>query len=471
MYKNDIGLIGLSVMGSNLALNIADKGYKVSIYNRTTAVTDEVLRKYNHANFEGAYSLAQLSNQLQKPRKIILMIKSGSAVDTLIEQLLPHIEPGDLLIDGGNSYFKDTKRRFEFLKQKNIHYIGLGVSGGEEGARFGPALMPGGEPEAYKQIQDICESIAAKVDGEACCNYISSDGSGHYVKMIHNAIEYADMQLISEAYMLLKHVGRLNNTELHEVFKCWNQAELESYLIKITSDIFEVKDIETGNFLVDMILDKASQKGTGKWANLEALDLSVDISTISSAVSARFMSNLKQERINASKLLLPKTTATAIDKETLIQAVRQGLYSSKIACYAQGFNLLKVAAQTYHWNINYANIAKIFRGGCIIQARFLSDIINAYNDSNNIDNLMLADFFKDRLNDNDQSLRKAVTVAIDYAIPVPAMSSALAYIDTYRCANLGANLIQAQRDYFGAHTFERIDKDGIFHHNWVTHHE
>ncbi|QBD87673.1 NADP-dependent phosphogluconate dehydrogenase [Clostridium tetani] len=472
MNKQDIGLIGLSVMGSNLALNMADKGYKVAIFNRTTTVIDEVLEKYKHGNLFGAYSLKQLVDSLERPRKIIMMIKSGEPVDMLIEQILPYLDEGDILIDGGNSYFKDTQRRAKYLKEKGIKFLGVGISGGEEGARFGPAIMPGGDFDAYEKVKCIFEDIAAKVNGEPCCNYVGENGAGHYVKMVHNGIEYADMQLISEAYMLLKHLGKFNNKELHRIFAKWNEGELESYLIKITSNIFTVKDRETNNYLLDMILDKASQKGTGKWTNMEAIDLGVDVSIITSALNGRFMSNLKEERLRASKILNGKVESSInIEKEEFIELVRRSLYLSKIACYAQGFQLLKVASKTYNWDLQYGNIARIFRGGCIIQARFLKDIISAYEENNNARNLMITKTFSKVINEYDKSLRKTISIAINQGIPVTAMSSALGYMDTYRSYNLGANLIQAQRDYFGAHTFQRIDKEGNFHYDWVNNYE
>lgn len=472
MSKKHIGLIGLSVMGRNLALNIGDKGYKVAIFNRTVKVVDEVLEKYNHPNLFGAYSLKELIEELETPRKIMLMVKAGEAVDMLIEQLLPYLEQGDILIDGGNAYFKDTIRRAKYLKEKGIRFLGVGVSGGEEGARLGPALMPGGDFEAYKNVEGIFNHIAAKVNGEPCCNYIGSDGAGHYVKMVHNGIEYADMQLISEAYMILKHLGKFNNMEMHNIFKQWNKGELESYLIKITSNILTVKDDKSENYLLDMILDKASQKGTGKWTNIEAIDLGVDVSIISSALNARFMSNLKEERVKANKILESNTkNFTKVDKDELIELVRKSLYSSKIACYAQGFQLLRAAAKEYNWDLNYANIARIFRGGCIIQAKFLSDIIKAYEENNNVENLMLTKGFSESLNKNDESLRKTISIAIKNKIPITAMSSALGYIDTYSFRELGANLIQAQRDYFGAHTFQRVDMEGNYHFDWVNNYE
>lgn len=462
----EIGLIGLSVMGVNLALNMADHGVKVSIFNRTTKVVDEVMKEYRHPNFWPTYSVEELVKSLKHPRKIMMMVKAGEPVDMLIEQLLPHLEEGDILIDGGNSYFKDTIRREKYLKEKNIYYLGVGVSGGEEGARKGPAIMPGGDRKAYTEVQNILEDISAKAYGEPCCNYIGENGAGHYVKMVHNGIEYADMQLISEIYMLLKHIGGLSNEELQKVFDDWNHNELESYLIEITADIFKVKDGE--GYLVDKIVDKASQKGTGKWTNLEAMDLGVDISVITSAVNARYMSNLKEERKKGAELIAAPAEKTAMDKEALIELTRNSLYAAKIVCYAQGFKMLDKAQEVYDWKLNFGEIAKIFRGGCIIRAKFLNDIANSLTAESGVANLIFADFFRKAVNQNIDKMRELVILAVQNGIAVPALSSALAYLDTYRTAESGANLIQAQRDYFGAHTFERIDKEGNFHYEWTA---
>ncbi|MGP1599135.1 NADP-dependent phosphogluconate dehydrogenase [Peptoanaerobacter stomatis] len=464
--KSNIGLIGLSVMGTNLALNMADKGYKVSIFNRTVSVIDEVMNNTPHNNFLPVYSLRELIDSLEKPRKIMFMIKAGEAVDKLIEQLLEFVEKDDILIDGGNSYFKDTIRRKNYLAQKGINYVGAGVSGGEEGARFGPAIMVGTDENIYPAVKNIFEDISAKVDDEPCCAYISTDGAGHYVKMVHNGIEYADMQLISEAYLILKQIGKLSNDELHEVFDDWNKSELESYLIEITSDIFSVKD-DNKSYLIDKILDVANQKGTGKWTNLEAIDLGVDISTITSALNGRFMSTLKDEREKASKIFKKEDINVNIDKKDLIELVKYSLYTSKIVAYAQGFKLLSKAQKTYGWDLDFSKIAEIFRGGCIIRAKFLNDISNAFEKNKNIENLIFTDFFLNQINKNISSLRKLVSMCALSGVSIYAMSSALSYIDTYSTSVLGANLIQAQRDYFGAHTFERIDKEGVFHFDWI----
>lgn len=461
----EIGLIGLSVMGVNLALNMADHNVKVSIFNRTTSVVDAVMKEHQHPNFWPTYSIEELVKSLKHPRKIMMMVKAGEPVDMLIEQLLPHLEAGDILIDGGNSYFKDTIRREKYLKEKNIYYLGVGVSGGEEGARKGPAIMPGGNKKAYAEVQSILEDISAKAYEEPCCNYIGENGAGHYVKMVHNGIEYADMQLISEIYMILKHIGGLTNDELQKVFDEWNHNELESYLIEITADIFKVRDGE--GYLVDKIVDKASQKGTGKWTNLEAMDLGVDISVITSAVNARYMSNLKEERVKGAELIEGPAEKTGMDKVALIELTRNSLYASKIVCYAQGFKMLDKAQEVYDWKLNFGEIAKIFRGGCIIRAKFLNDIANSLTAESSVENLIFADFFNKAVNQNIGKMRELVILAVKNGIAVPALSSALAYLDTYRTAESGANLIQAQRDYFGAHTFERIDQEGSFHYEWT----
>ncbi|RRD96166.1 NADP-dependent phosphogluconate dehydrogenase [Clostridiales bacterium COT073_COT-073] len=461
----EIGLIGLSVMGVNLALNMADHGVKVSIFNRTVSVIDEVMEKYDHPNFRATYSIEELVKSLSRPRKIMMMVKAGQPVDMLIEQLLPYLEAGDILIDGGNSFFKDTIRREKYLSEKNIFYLGVGVSGGEEGARRGPAIMPGGNRTAYQAVEQIFENISAKAYDEPCCRYIGEDGSGHYVKMVHNGIEYADMQLISEIYMILKEIGGLSNDELQQVFAGWNQNELESYLIEITADIFKVKDGD--GYLVDKILDKASQKGTGKWTNLEAIDLGVDISVITSAVNARYMSNLKSERVKVSEMLDAPAKTLTITKEELVELARHSLYVAKIVCYAQGFKLLDKAQEVYNWTLNFDEIARIFRGGCIIRAKFLNDIAAALTMEKGVQNLIMAHFFRNIINQHLPKLREIMTLAVQSGIAVPAMSAALAYIDTYRTADSGANLIQAQRDYFGAHTFERTDQEGSFHYDWT----
>lgn len=467
MSKQKIGVIGLSVMGSNLALNMADHGYSVAIYNRTTSVIDEVLKHNPHPNLVGRYTLAEFVDSLEKPRKVMLMIKAGQPVDAMIEQLIPLLEEGDIIIDGGNSYFKDTERRYAYLAQKKINFIGTGISGGEKGARLGPAIMPGGDLAAYGSVKQIFDDISAKVDGEACSTYTSTGGAGHYVKMVHNGIEYADMQLIVEAYMQLKYIGKLTNEEIAETFQEWNKGELNSYLIGITAEIFNTKDPMGEGELIDKILDKASQKGTGKWVNLEAIDLGVDISLITAAVNARFMSNQLEQRVKGSKMITrPVAPKLNIDRETFIKHVKDSLYASKIAAYAQGFKLLSVAGEVYGWDLAFGEIAKIFRGGCIIQAKFLQNIVDAYANEAKVDNLLFSEFFLREINRTLPSLRSNMVLAIQSGIAIPAMSNALAYIDTYASEHMGANLIQAQRDFFGAHTFERTDCEGSYHHEW-----
>ena len=468
MAKQQIGVIGLAVMGKNLALNIESRGYSVAVYNRSREKTDEFLQEAKGKNIVGTYSIEEFVNALEKPRKILLMVKAGAATDATIEQLKPYLEKGDIVIDGGNTYFKDTQRRNKELAELGIHFIGAGVSGGEEGALKGPSIMPGGQKEAHELVRPIFEAIAAKVDGEPCTTYIGPDGAGHYVKMVHNGIEYGDMQLIAEAYFLLKHVLGLNAQELHEVFAEWNKGELDSYLIEITADIFTKIDEETGKPLVDVILDKAGQKGTGKWTSQNALDLGVPLPIITESVFARFISAMKDERVKASKLLAgPAVKPYEGDRAHFIEAVRRALYMSKICSYAQGFAQMKAASEEYNWNLQYGNIAMIFRGGCIIRAQFLQKIKEAYDRDPALPNLLLDPYFKEIVENYQQSLREIVATAAMRGIPVPAFASALAYYDSYRMETLPANLIQAQRDYFGAHTYERIDKEGIFHTEWL----
>ncbi|UOF89310.1 NADP-dependent phosphogluconate dehydrogenase [Fodinisporobacter ferrooxydans] len=469
MSKQQIGVIGLAVMGKNLALNIESRGYSVSVYNRSNEKTEAFLK--NEAvgkNFVGAYSVEEFVNTLEKPRKILLMVKAGAATDTTIESLKPYLEKDDILIDGGNTFFQDTIRRNKELETSGVHFIGTGVSGGEEGALKGPAIMPGGKKEAYELVQPILEAISAKVEGDPCCTYIGPNGAGHFVKMVHNGIEYGDMQLISEAYFILKHVLNLSVMELHEVFKEWNKGELDSYLIEITADIFTKIDHETGKPLVDMILDTAGQKGTGKWTSQNALDLGVPLPIITESVFARFISAMKDERVKASKLLKgPDRNQNKVNKQEVIEAVRRALYMSKICSYAQGFAQMRAASEEYDWNLRYGDIAMIFRGGCIIRAHFLQKIKEAYDRDPNLANLLLDPYFKEIVESYQYALRQVLAIAIERGIPVPAFSSAIAYYDSYRTETLPANLLQAQRDYFGAHTYQRIDKEGIFHTNWL----
>lgn len=471
MNKNDIGVIGLSVMGKNLALNIADHAYKVAIYNRTASVVDEVMKEAFHENFTPCYTLETFTAALSRPRKIIMMVKAGDAVDSLIGQLIPLLDEGDIIIDGGNSFFKDTQRRYEYLKEKSLHFFGVGISGGEEGARTGPAIMPGGDEDIYNlHIKPILEDISAKVNQNPCCSYTSTGGAGHYVKMVHNGIEYGDMQLISEIYLLLKHLGGFSNEELHDIFVQWNKEELESYLIHITSNILRVKEAD-GSYLLDHIMDTASQKGTGKWMSLQAVDLGVNTSVIAAALNSRYMSNLKSERMEAEALFKGTDYKRVEDRKALIELCKKSLFLAKIISYSQGFYLLKVAETEYDWEFDYSGIAKIFRGGCIIQARFLDNISEAYEKDKGLKNLIFAPFFQNVVKENQTALRELVILAIQNSVPVTALSNALSYLDEYSTAKGGANLIQAQRDYFGAHTFERTDKEGSFHFDWVNYNE
>jgi 6-phosphogluconate dehydrogenase len=468
MSKQQIGVIGLAVMGKNLAMNIESRGYSVSVYNRSREKTDEMLEETKGKKVVGTYSIEEFVQSLEKPRKILLMVKAGAATDATIEQLKPHLEKGDIIIDGGNTYFADTQRRNQELSELGLHFIGTGVSGGEEGALHGPSIMPGGQKEAYDLVAPIFQDIAAKVNGEACTTYIGPDGAGHYVKMVHNGIEYGDMQLISESYFMLKHVLGLNADELHEVFAEWNKGELDSYLIEITADIFTKKDDETGKPLVDMILDTAGQKGTGKWTSQSALDLGVPLPIITESVFARFISAMKQERVEASKVLSgPEVKSFDGNRMAFIESIRKALYLSKICSYAQGFAQMRSASEEYGWDLNYGDIAMIFRGGCIIRAQFLQKIKEAYDRDPALKNLLLDPYFKEIAESYQQSLREIISAAVMNGIPVPSFSAALSYFDSYRTETLPANLIQAQRDYFGAHTYQRTDKEGIFHTEWM----
>ncbi|MBS4206940.1 NADP-dependent phosphogluconate dehydrogenase [Bacillus sp. FJAT-50079] len=469
MSKQQIGVVGLAVMGKNLALNIESRGYSVSVYNRSSHRTEEMMEnEAKGKNVVATYSPEEFVNSLEKPRKILLMVQAGTATDATIESLKPYLEKGDILIDGGNTHFPDTMRRNKELSEAGLHFIGAGVSGGEEGALTGPSIMPGGQKEAYELVAPIFEAIAAKVEGDACTTYIGPDGAGHYVKMVHNGIEYGDMQLICEAYFMMKNLLGLEADELHQVFAEWNKGELDSYLIEITADIFTKMDEETGKPLVDVILDTAGQKGTGKWTSQNALDLGVSLPLVTESVFARFISAMKEERVAASKILSgPEAQAYDGDKDELIEAIRKALYMSKICSYAQGFAQMRAASEEYNWDLSYGDIAMIFRGGCIIRAQFLQKIKDAYDKDPALANLLLDPYFKEIVEGYQGALRKVVALAVERGIAVPCFASAVAYYDSYRTETLPANLLQAQRDYFGAHTYNRIDKEGTFHTEWM----
>jgi 6-phosphogluconate dehydrogenase len=469
----DIGLIGLAVMGQNLVLNMTDHGFKVAVFNRTTSKVDEFLaHEAKGTSVEGARSVAELCAKLRRPRRVMIMVKAGDVVDQTIDQIVPHLEKGDIIIDGGNSLFTDSNRRTKDLAEKGILFIGTGVSGGEEGARFGPSIMPGGNPAAWPHVKDIFQSIAAKVeDGTPCCDWVGQDGAGHYVKMVHNGIEYGDIQLICEAYQLLKDGLGYTPDQLAEVFAEWNKGELDSYLIEITATIFAKKD-EDGQPLIDKILDTAGQKGTGKWTAISALDLGQPVTLIGESVFARCLSALKDERVNASKVLDgPKKMLTISEQKEFIEDVRRALYCSKMVSYAQGYMLLRAIEKDQNWNLNMGGIALMWRGGCIIRSAFLGNIKAAFDKNPNLENLLLDDFFSGALNKYGWSWRKAVIHAIEIGVPMPAFSTALAFYDGFRTDRLPANLLQAQRDFFGAHTYERVDKPRgeFFHTNWTGH--
>ncbi len=468
MSKQQIGVIGMAVMGRNLALNIESCGFSVSIYNRSKDKTEQVMVEHSDKRLVPYYSIENFVNSLEKPRRILIMVQAGKGTDAVIDELRPLLDKGDIIIDGGNAYFEDTIRRNKILSDEGFNFIGAGISGGEEGALKGPSIMPGGQKEAYELVAPILEKIAAKANGEPCVTYIGPDGAGHYVKMAHNGIEYGDMQLIAESYSVLKYVIGLTNDELADVFADWDKGELDSYLTEITADIFKYKD-ENGDYLVDMILDVAGNKGTGKWTSQSALDLGEPLSLITESVFARYISAIKDQRVTASKVLKgPEKVVFTGDKQALIEKVRKALYMGKIISYAQGFSQLKAASEHYHWQLNYGEIAKIFRAGCIIRAQFLQKITDAYTENNDIDNLLLASYFCKTVEAYQQSLREVICLAVSQGIPVPTLSAAIAYYDSYRSAVLPANLIQAQRDYFGAHTYRRIDKDGVFHTDWLN---
>ena len=463
----EIGLIGLAVMGQNLVLNMERNGFSVAVYNRTAARTEQFMAgSASGKQITPCYTLKELVAALARPRKVMLMVQAGAPVDETIAQLMPLLEPGDLIIDGGNSFFMDTERRAVELQADGINYIGTGVSGGEEGALWGPAIMPGGQPEAYATVEPILTAIAAVAEGEPCVAYMGPRGAGHYVKMVHNGIEYGDMQLIAESYDLLHRVLRLDAPALHAIYNEWNEGELQSYLIEITRDIFANVDDETGQPLVDLILDEAQQKGTGKWTSQQAFDIGAPLHTINAAVSSRIISAYKAERVKASEILKGPEGAFGGDAEASVHDVRDALYAAKICSYAQGMALLRAASQEYGYNLQLGEVAKLWRGGCIIRARFLNDITRAFRENPDLPNLLLDPFFTEAILSRQMALRRVVATGANLGIPVYAFAASLAYYDAYRTDRLPANLTQAQRDYFGAHTFRRVDKPGSFHHEW-----
>jgi 6-phosphogluconate dehydrogenase len=468
----DVGLIGLAVMGENLALNMESRGFRVAVFNRTTARVDEFVQgRAKGKKFFGAHDVKEFVANLSRPRKIVMLVKAGAAVDQLIEQLLPLLESGDILIDGGNSLFTDTIRRTKRVEEAGKLFVGSGVSGGEEGALKGPSLMPGGSAAAWPHIKPIFEAIAARApDGAPCTDWMGENGAGHFVKMVHNGIEYGDMQLICETYDVMKRVLGLSNAEMHEVFATWNRAELDSYLVEITRDILGFVD-KNGEATIDVIVDAAGQKGTGKWTVIEALDHGVPLTLIGEAVFARALSAAKEERVAASKQLKPVVAPYQGDRQQLIDDLRQALYASKIISYAQGYQLLRAAAKQYQWNLNYGGIAQVWRGGCIIRSAFLGDIKKAFERDSSLVNLLLDPFFRDAVSTRQSGWRRAIVAAVQSGIPVPCMGAALSYFDGYRSERLPANLLQAQRDFFGAHTYERVDqpRGQFFHTDWTGH--
>ena len=469
MKKADIGLIGLAVMGENLVLNMESKGFTVAVFNRTVSKVDDFVNgRGKGRNFIGAHSLKELVNSLERPRKVMMLVKAGSAVDDFIEQLIPLLEPGDVIIDGGNTHFPDTVRRTKYVESKGLLYIGTGVSGGEEGALLGPSMMPGGSPAAWPLVKPIFQSICAKADGEPCCDWVGDNGAGHFVKMVHNGIEYGDMQLICEAYQIMRDVLGMTAPEMAEVFAEWNRGELDSYLVEITRDILGYKD-EEGEYVVDHILDAAGQKGTGKWTGISALDLGVPLTLIAESVFARCLSSQKEERVAASSRFIGPKLEFKGDRKAFIDDLRQALYASKIVSYAQGYLLMREAAKEYGWALDYGTIALMWRGGCIIRSVFLGKIKEAFTAQPDLKNLLLDPFFNEKVQASQAAWRKVVTSALENGIPVPTFAAALTYFDGYRTANLPANLLQAQRDYFGAHTYERTDKPRgeFFHTNWT----
>lgn len=470
MSKADIGLIGLAVMGQNLVLNMNDHGFKVAVFNRTVSRVDDFVNgNAKGTQVVGTHSIEELVSVLKRPRRVMLMVKAGQPVDDFIERLIPHLEAGDIIIDGGNSNYNDTIRRTRYVESKGLLYIGTGVSGGEEGARHGPSIMPGGSPEAWPHVKPIFQAIAAKmVDGTPCCDWVGENGAGHYVKMVHNGIEYGDMQLICESYYLMKHALGMSADEMHAVFAEWNKGKLDSYLVEITRDILAFKD-KDGEPLVEKILDTAGQKGTGKWTGISSLEMGIPLTLITEAVYARCLSALKEERVAASKVLTGPEPKFDGDKATFITDIRDALYAAKIISYTQGYMLMKAAAAEYGWNLNYGGIALMWRGGCIIRSAFLGQIKEAFDKNPALANLLLDDYFKEQVDAAQAAWRRVVARAVEMGIPVPAMSSALAFYDGYRRERLPANLLQAQRDYFGAHTYERVDqpRGQFFHTDWT----
>ncbi len=466
----DIGLIGLAVMGENLVLNMENKGFTVAVFNRTVEKVDQFMAGRGAGKkFIGAHSIEELCASLERPRKVMMLVKAGQAVDDFIEKIIPFLEPGDIIIDGGNSHFPDTIRRTKYVESKGLLFIGTGVSGGEEGALNGPSIMPGGSPAAWPAVKDIFQAISAKVeDGSACCDWVGEGGAGHFVKMVHNGIEYGDMQIICEAYQMMKEMLGMSADEMHEVFKNWNEGELDSYLIEITRDIMGYKD-ENGDALVEKILDAAGQKGTGKWTGVAALDLGIPLTLIGESVFARCLSAQKDTRVEASKILSGPKEKFSGDKAQLILDLKDALFAAKIISYAQGYNLMMEAAKEYGWNLNYGGIALMWRGGCIIRSVFLADIKKAFDKNPNLTNLLLDPYFKEKVETAQAGWRRVCSTAMMYGIPVPSLTTALCYFDGIRSERLPANLLQAQRDYFGAHTYERIDKPRgqFFHTNWT----
>ncbi len=469
MQKSDIGIIGLAVMGENLVLNMESKGFTVSVFNRSAQrIKDFTQGRARGKKIIGAYSLEEFVSQLKKPRKVMMMVKAGAPVDGFIEKLLLLLEKGDIIIDGGNSHFADTVRRTDCIEKQGLYYIGTGISGGEEGALKGPSIMPGGSCEAWESVKPIFQAIAAKADGRPCCEWVGADGAGHFVKMVHNAIEYGDIQLICEAYHLMKDCLAMTPDEMQKIFLEWNKGDLDSYLIKITADILGYKDTD-GQPLVEKILDTAGQKGTGKWASVESFDQGVPLTLISETVFVRSLSAMKDERVRASKLLKGPSAQFTADKAAFIQDIRNALYAAKIVSYGQGYALMKAAAKTYGWDLNFGEIALMWRGGCIIRSAFLGKIKEAFEQDPGLDNLLLNDYFCNIMSQAQPGWRRVVSIAVQSGIPAPAFSSALSYYDGYRCGRLPANLLQAQRDYFGAHTYERTDRPRgeFFHTNWT----